>query len=95
MGKANGSRECAPDGVPTILAHRRHPEVLAALGGEPRRMGHKRLRPSFETPRKRAAPQDDGGARAAIRLVGTAQERLCPPYDAVIFSSESPPWETA
>jgi hypothetical protein len=24
-------------------------------------MGHKRLRPSFETPRKRAAPQDDGG----------------------------------
>jgi hypothetical protein len=40
---------------------RRHPEVLAALGGEPRRMGHKRLRPSFETPRKRAAPQDDGG----------------------------------
>jgi hypothetical protein len=28
--------------------------------GEPRRMGHKRLRPSFETPRKRAAPQDDG-----------------------------------
>jgi hypothetical protein len=23
-------------------------------------MGHERLRPSFETPRKRAAPQDDG-----------------------------------
>jgi hypothetical protein len=23
-------------------------------------MGHKRPRPSFETPRKRAAPQDDG-----------------------------------
>jgi hypothetical protein len=39
--------------------HRRHPEVLAVFG-EPRRMGHKRLRPSFETPRKRAAPQDDG-----------------------------------
>jgi hypothetical protein len=37
----------------------RHPEVLAAFG-EPRRMGHKRWRPSFETPRKRAAPQDDG-----------------------------------
>ena len=38
----------------------RHPEVLAVLHGEPRRMGNKRLRPSFETPRKRAAPQDDG-----------------------------------
>jgi hypothetical protein len=38
---------------------RRHPEVLAVFG-EPRRMGHKRPRPSFETPRKRAAPQDDG-----------------------------------
>jgi hypothetical protein len=36
----------------------RHPEVLAVFG-EPRRMGHKRKRPSFETPRKRAAPQDD------------------------------------
>jgi hypothetical protein len=36
-------------------SHRRHPEVLAASGGEPRRMGHKRKRPSFETPRKRAA----------------------------------------
>jgi len=37
-------------------------EVLALLG-EPRRMGHERrcARPSFETPRKRAAPQDDGG----------------------------------
>jgi hypothetical protein len=31
-----------------------------ACFGEPRRMGHKRLWPSFETPRKRAAPQDDG-----------------------------------
>jgi len=39
--------------------HRRHPEVLAVFG-EPRRMSHKRLWPSFETPRKRAAPQDDG-----------------------------------
>src|SRR4051812_10535318 len=36
--------------------HHRHPEVLAVLHGEPRRMGHKRKRPSFETPRKRAAP---------------------------------------
>jgi hypothetical protein len=34
--------------------HYRHPEVLAVFG-EPRRMGHKRSRPSFETPRKRAA----------------------------------------
>jgi hypothetical protein len=39
----------------------RHPEVLAASCGKPRRMGHKRKRRSFETPRKRAAPQDDGG----------------------------------
>src|SRR3954451_1949156 len=39
----------------------RHPEVLAVLHGEPRRMGHKRKRPSFETPRKRAVPQDEGG----------------------------------
>jgi hypothetical protein len=41
----------------------RHPEVLAVLHGEPRRMGHKRPWPSFETPRKRAAPQDDGGMK--------------------------------
>jgi len=33
--------------------------VLAVLHGEPRRMGHKRKWLSFETPRKRAAPQDD------------------------------------
>jgi hypothetical protein len=39
--------------------HRRHPEALAVFG-EPRRMSHKRSRPSFETSRKRAAPQDDG-----------------------------------
>jgi hypothetical protein len=38
----------------------RHPEVLAALGGEPRRMDTSTPRPSFETPRERAAPQDDG-----------------------------------
>jgi len=31
--------------------HRRHPEVLAASCGEPRRMGRKRLLRSFETPR--------------------------------------------
>jgi hypothetical protein len=30
-------------------------------------MGHKRLRPSFETPRKSAAPQDDGGMCVAIQ----------------------------
>jgi hypothetical protein len=40
--------------------HCRQPEVLAVLDGEPRRMGPKRLRPSFETPRKCTAPQDDG-----------------------------------
>jgi hypothetical protein len=35
-------------------------------------MGHKRKRPSFETPRKRAAPQDDvntcGSAEGAQRF---------------------------
>jgi hypothetical protein len=30
-------------------------------------MGHKRLRPSFETPRKSTAPQDDGGVCIAIQ----------------------------
>src|SRR4051794_13092417 len=35
--------------VPTIHTHRRHPEVLAVLHGEPRRMGHRRPQPSFET----------------------------------------------
>jgi hypothetical protein len=48
--------------------HCRHPEVLAVFG-EPRRMGHKHKRPSFETPRKRAAPQDDGGMCARPRLL--------------------------
>src|SRR3954466_10124087 len=44
----------------SIHLYRRHPEVLAASCGEPRRIDHERLGPSFETPRKRAAPQDDG-----------------------------------
>jgi hypothetical protein len=34
--------------------------VLAVLHGEPRRIGRKHPGPSFETPRKGAAPQDDG-----------------------------------
>jgi hypothetical protein len=59
LGK--GSLQCSDA---NRLQHRRHPEVLAVLHGEPRRMGHKRLRPSFETPRKRAAPQDDDGGVA-------------------------------
>jgi hypothetical protein len=48
-------------GIDTITSdlHCRHPEVLAVFG-EPRRMGHERMWPSFETPRKRAAPLDDG-----------------------------------
>jgi hypothetical protein len=52
----------------------RHPEVLAALRGEPRRMGHKRTRPSFETPRKRAAPQDDGEEKDARIPSGQARQ---------------------
>jgi hypothetical protein len=34
--------------------------ILRCERSEPRRIGHKRQRPSFETPRKCAAPQDDG-----------------------------------
>jgi hypothetical protein len=49
-------------GVPAKGKRIRHPEVLAVLHGEPRRMGHKRPLLSFETPRKSAAPQDDDGA---------------------------------
>jgi len=45
---------------PRVTASPLSREVLAVLHGEPRRMGHKRPQPSFETPRKRAAPQDDG-----------------------------------
>jgi hypothetical protein len=37
----------------------RHHEVLAVLHGKPRRMATGASGPSFETPRKRAAPQDD------------------------------------
>src|ERR1700754_4236993 len=72
---------------------RRHPEVLAALRGEPRRMGHKRLRPSFETPRKIAAPQDDGGdwfadcARNALmarrRVRGVANRHSAAPFPMI------------
>jgi hypothetical protein len=61
-------------------------EVLAVLHGEPRRMGHKRKRPSFETPRKRAAPQDDGFclysrskshmAAKDVKFSGDARERM-------------------
>jgi hypothetical protein len=40
--------------------------TMLALFGELRRMGHKRKRPSFETPRNRAAPQDDGGTCGKI-----------------------------
>src|SRR3954447_2051947 len=45
----------------SIHLYRRHPEVLAASCGEPRRIDHERLGPSFETPRKRAAPQSRAG----------------------------------
>jgi hypothetical protein len=54
---------------------RRHPEVLAALAasleGWPQRP-----RPSFETPRKRAAPQDDGG-RLSFRLYQARADWRC------------------
>jgi hypothetical protein len=41
-----------------------------------RRTGHKRLLPSFETPRKRAAPQDEGGASAPYRLQALERQAL-------------------
>jgi hypothetical protein len=37
-------------------------------------MGHKRSRPSFETPRKRAAPQDDGGVCGALQNKNPGRE---------------------
>jgi hypothetical protein len=37
-------------------------------------MGHKRSRPSFETPRKRAAPQDDGGCVARLKNKNPGRE---------------------
>ena len=44
---------------------RRYPEVLAALAASLEGWLHARCsQPSFETPRKRAAPQDDGGGVA-------------------------------
>jgi hypothetical protein len=36
---------------PRVTASPLSREVLAVIHGEPRRVGHKRLRPSFETPR--------------------------------------------
>ena len=45
-------------------------------------MGHKRPRPSFETPRKRAAPQDDGG-------VCGASMTACPGRSAARSSCEA------
>jgi hypothetical protein len=41
-------------------------------------MGHKRSRPSFETPRKRAAPQDDG---MNVRLSKWMDARVKPAHD--------------
>jgi hypothetical protein len=42
-----------------------HPEVPAAPGGEPRRIGHKHPQPSFETPRKMR-----GSLRMTARMRG-------------------------
>jgi hypothetical protein len=47
-------RRCYGDSLPHTL--RRHPEVLAASGGEPRRIGRKHKRRSCETPRKARGP---------------------------------------
>jgi hypothetical protein len=41
-------------------------------------MGHKRLRPSFETPRERAAPQDDGGVCGGTCLQSLSRLRQYP-----------------
>jgi hypothetical protein len=39
-------------------------------------MGHRRKRPSFETPRKRAAPQDDVGTFSSAEGA-RASEKIC------------------
>jgi hypothetical protein len=62
--------------------HRRHPEMLAALTASLE--GWKqapRLRPSFETPRKGAAPQDDVG------MCGTAYTSRNKPTVDMLASS--------
>jgi hypothetical protein len=41
-----------------------------------RRMGHRRSRPSIETPRKRAAPQDEDGVRCAEAAVLDRSEKV-------------------
>src|SRR5712671_1646755 len=44
----------------------RHPEKLGILHAEPRKMATSACGRSFETPRKGAAPQDDGVLGASI-----------------------------
>jgi hypothetical protein len=53
--------------------YRRHPDALAVLHGEPRRMCHGH---SFETPRKRAAPQDEGLLFCAPSFRGVHSAKL-------------------
>jgi hypothetical protein len=56
LGHAHICRCLLNDKTNTAVILRCSPFFTASL----ERMGHKRLRPSFETPRKSAAPQDDG-----------------------------------
>src|SRR3954453_23651473 len=52
----------------------RHPEELAAARRASKDRPQTRLRPSFETPRKRAAPQDDGGACGIAVIASEAKQ---------------------
>jgi uncharacterized protein (DUF4415 family) len=66
--------------------------VLAVLHGEPRRIGHKRKRPSFETPRKCAAPLDDGRVcRGAANKKETDAMATKPKFDPALHD-ENPGW---
>ena len=59
--------------------HRRHPEVLAALAGSLEGSPQAHVRPSFEAPRKGAAPQDNGGVCGVPAFSITAWSLHAPP----------------
>jgi len=53
LRSCNATVQAVP-GLPSPRTTSNSVEVRAASGGEPRRIGHERQRPSFETPRKGA-----------------------------------------
>ena len=64
------SARCGGIAMSDCHTHRRHPEEPRACAAS-RRIGRKRVWPSFEARRRRRAPQDDGGMR------GDGYERTC------------------